>query len=295
MSLDLPRSRAGAHSLIRVVQGSAAYLGGHGIPNPRLEAELIVSHCLQLSRLELYLQFDRPLQEDELGAMRAALRQRAQGTPLAHITGRREFFGLDFEVGPAVLIPRPETELLVELALRATAPEQPLRVADLGCGSGCVGISIAHRRPRALVDLVDLSTEAVVIAKGNVSRHDLQERVEAVVGNWAEPLTGRGPYDLVVSNPPYVTESEWAALDRGVREHEPRSALLGGGDGLLCYRELMPQAARLLRAGGVLLLECDHRRVAGVEGISRSTWPSASIEIHRDLSGRERVLEVRLG
>jgi len=295
LSLDPPPSRTRSRSLLEIVRRSATYLAGHGIPNPRLEAELIISHCLNLSRLQLYLQFDSPLQEDELGAIRPLLRQRAQGEPLAHITGRREFFGLDFEVGPEVLIPRPETELLVELALVATPPGMPARIADLGCGSGCIGISVAHRRRSAQVDMVDLSEDAVAIAKRNVIRHDLQGPVDILVGTWAEPLVGRGPYDLVVSNPPYVTESEWADLDPGVRRHEPRLALVGGEDGLLCYRQLIPQAKLLLGTRGLLLLECDPRRISAVEAIARESLPVTSTDIHRDLSGRDRVLAVRLG
>ncbi len=294
MSLDPSPSESRSRSLLEIVRRSATYLGGHGVANPRLEAELLIGHCLNLSRLELYLQFDRPLQEVELSAIRPVLHRRAAGAPLAHISGRREFYGLDFEVGQSVLIPRPETELLVELALQAVAGPLPTRIADLGCGSGCLGIAIAHHRPGALVDLVDLSEDAATIARRNVAHHGLQDRVRVWVGNWAEPLSGRGPYDLIVSNPPYVTGSEWAELDPGVRGHEPRLALLGGEDGLMSYRQLLPQAARVLRPHGVVLLECDQRRISAVRGLARDAWPAALTGVHRDLSGRERVLEVRL-
>ena len=287
-------SEAARPTLLSILRQSTGYLEGAGLDQPRLEAELLLAHCLGVSRLDLYLQFERLLLASELGRIRPLLRSRARGRPLAYITGRKEFFGLDFEVGDGVLVPRPETELLVELAVAAAGTAAPIRCADLGCGSGCVGIAIATRLPEALVDAVDRDAIAVELSRRNAIGNGVQGRLTVLQGSWAAPLRDRGPYQLIISNPPYVTSAEWADLSPGVRDYEPKMALDGGSDGLDSYRELLPGVAAIAAPGAAILLEGDPRRMAALDRLCSDLWPRSERRVHHDLSGRERVLEVRL-
>ena len=278
-----------------VLRRAAGYLTEAGSPTARLDAELLVGQALGLSRLELYLQFERPMAETELAQARALVRRRAGGDPVAYLVGHKEFCGLEFEVSRAVLIPRPESELLVEISRLRLAPRagQP-RCADLGTGSGCVAIAIAARSAAA-VDAVDISPAAVKIARSNAQRLGVSERVPVFQGSWEGPLVELRPYDLVVSNPPYLTSAEADGLAPGVRDQEPRVALDAGPDGLDSYRALIPGLSRLVDPGAVVLLEVDPSRAGEVAGLCAAVWPRATTQVHRDLSGRNRVVEVTIG
>ncbi|HEY6537554.1 MAG TPA: peptide chain release factor N(5)-glutamine methyltransferase [Candidatus Dormibacteraeota bacterium] len=277
---------------MEVLRRSTAYLQGTEIDSPRFEAELLMAAALGVGRLDLYLEFDRPLDEAELERVRGLLRQKVRGSPTAYLLGEREFFGLRFKVGPGALVPRPETELLVELAL-AAVDQGAARCADLGSGTGCIGVTLAVRRPNLVVDAVDLSATAVELTRENIQSHGVGERAFAFAGWWAEPLRGRGPYQLVVSNPPYVTTAEYLTLDRSVRDFEPREALDGGVDGLDCYRQLLPSVGPILAPGATLLLEGDPRRLGEVADLCRLAWPGSTITLKPDLAQRERVVEVQ--
>ena len=279
-------------TLLEVLRRSTRHLAASGSETPRLDAELILAHALGVDRISLYVQFERPLAEEELALIRPLLAARAQGRPMAYLLGRREFFGLDFAVDERVLIPRPESELLVGLAIRLRPDAE--RAADLGCGSGCLGIAMAASLPRLRCDLVELDPGAAAVASQNVAHHNLDERVRVREGSWAEPLEGLGPYQLLVSNPPYVTTSEWERLDRTVRDFEPRRALDGGEDGLGPYRELLPQLPGVAAPGATILLEGDPRRLGSLERLAQELLGGAATLRHLDLAGRERVLEVRL-
>ena len=279
-------------TLLEVLRRSTRHLAASGSETPRLDSELILAHALRVDRISLYVQFERPLAEEELALIRPLLAARAQGRPLAYLLGRREFFGLDFVVDERVLIPRPESELLVELAIRLR-PEAA-RAADLGSGSGCLGIALAANLPRLRCDLVELDPGAAAVARQNIARHNLEERVRIREGSWAEPLDGLGPYQLLLSNPPYVSTSEWERLDRTVRDFEPRRALDGGEDGLRAYRELLPQLPGVTAPGATILLEGDPRRLGSLERLAQELLGGAATLRHLDLAGRERVLEVRL-
>ncbi|MHB1640254.1 MAG: peptide chain release factor N(5)-glutamine methyltransferase [Candidatus Dormibacteria bacterium] len=282
-------------TLLDILRRSTQFLAQASVASPRLDAELILGHVLGLSRIELYLQFERPLLELELSPARELLRRRVAGCPVAYLVGEREFRSLRFQVSAAVLIPRPESELLVELgAARVVEMGGLARVLDLGCGSGCLGISLAKVAPLANVDLVDLSQDAVELAARNADAHEVRDRVWIHQGSWADPVRERGPYDLVLTNPPYVTTAEWEDLDRGVRDFEPRLALDGGPDGLTSYRELFPALAGMVGPGALILLEGDPRRLGQVAELAAVTWPTAQAVVHRDLSHQDRVLEVRL-
>jgi release factor glutamine methyltransferase len=279
--------------LIDVVRLSTRHLAERGSESPRLDAELLAAHALGLRRLDLYLQFDRPLDEEELAPIRGLLRRRAAGEPIAYILGEREFYGRSFTVSPAVLIPRPETELVVERALGLLAPRGHALVADLGTGSGCIAVTLACELPAVDIVGVDISVEALDVARGNARRHGVEERVRLERGAWWEPLEGV-EVDVLVSNPPYVTDSEMVTLMRDVRDHEPRDALAAGEDGLHAYRALLADAPRHLRSGGAVILEIAPQRRDGVVELIRGVWPAAAVEVHADLAGLPRCVEARV-
>jgi release factor glutamine methyltransferase len=282
-------------TLLEILRGSTDYLTRAGVQSARLEAEILLAHVLGVGRLDLYLQFERPLTEPDLTELRSLLRRRVQGTPVAYLTGEREFFGLRFSVREGVLIPRPESELVVELALaRLAAKDGPTVAADVGTGSGCIGIAIAVRALSTRVDAVDISGTAVQVARSNAVQLGVSERVTVIQGSWGRPLKGRGPYNLIVSNPPYVSTAELADLEPGVRDFEPILALDASRDGLAPYRELLVELPELPAADATILLEVDPRRAGAVAKLASENWPSAELKLHRDLSGRDRVLEVAL-
>jgi release factor glutamine methyltransferase len=291
MASTSPGGPDGARTVLDVVRLSTTYLSEHGSDSARLDSELLVAHALGIERLGVYLQYDRPLADHDLDTIRTLLRRRGRGEPIAHLTGRREFYGRSFRVTPAVLIPRPETETLVERALKV-AREQggELRIADLGTGSGCLACTLAAELPGATVIASDLSAAALAVAAENAEALGVAGRVLFVEGGWAEGLVAG--LDLVVSNPPYVTSAEMEELPRDVT-FEPRLALDGGADGLDAYRDLLLAAAE--RAPGVcwMGLEVDSRRAAAVTELARGIWPEAGIVIVQDLAHRPRVVEIR--
>jgi release factor glutamine methyltransferase len=291
MASTSPGGPDGARTVLDVVRLSTSYLSEHGSDSARLDSELLMAHALGIERLGVYLQYDRPLDDHELDTIRTLLRRRGRGEPIAHLTGRREFYGRSFRVTPAVLIPRPETETLVERAIKV-AREQggDLRIADLGTGSGCLACTLAAELPGATVIASDLSAAALAVAAENAEALGVAGRVLFVEGSWTEGLVA--DLDLVVSNPPYVTSAEMEELPRDVT-FEPRLALDGGADGLDAYRDLLPAVAE--RAPGVCWvgLEVDSRRADAVAELSRGIWPEAAIVIVDDLSRRPRVVEIR--
>jgi release factor glutamine methyltransferase len=264
---------------------------------PRLEAEVLLAHVLETSRAVLIAHHERPLTPAQLDQYQALVRRRAANYPLPYLTGRIEFYGLEFEVTPDVLIPRPETETLVDLALR----RRPARVVDVGTGSGCIAVSLAVHLPEVTVYAVDVSPAALAIARRNAERHGVAERVRLLAGDLLGPLPG--PLDLIVSNPPYVPTDERAALPASVRDHEPRLALDGGPDGLALVRRLLAQAPAVLRnpapvtgcPGGGLLIEIGANQGEAASRLARAFFPHATVRVHPDLAGRDRVLEVQMG
>lgn len=281
---------------MEVVRLSTGYLASHGSSSPRLDAELLAAQALNLRRLDVYLQFDRPLEEEQLGAIRELVRRRGDGEPVAHITGEREFHGRAFRVTPDVLIPRPETETLVGLAIAEAQRRAPggdgLRIADIATGSGCIAVTLAAELPGARVTATDVSEVALSVARVNATRHQVADRVEPVLGSWCAPLAGRG-FDIVVANPPYIPTAELAELERDVRDHEPRLSLDGGTDGLDAYRGLLPSIATVLADGGWSALEIDVRAAAAVAELAiRALGPGTVTQTHHDLTDRARVVSL---
>ncbi|MGA8415333.1 MAG: peptide chain release factor N(5)-glutamine methyltransferase [Candidatus Dormiibacterota bacterium] len=278
-------------TLIDVLRLSTTYLGDHGSSSARLDSELLCAQALGLRRLDLYLQFDRPLDAEELTSIRELVRRRGRGEPVAYITGTREFYGRPFTVTPDVLVPRPDTETLVERAttfLRAR-PGAELRVADLGTGSGCIAITVAAEIPGMQVVATDVSPAALEVARANAA--ELGVDVSFMECSWADGLDGR--FDLIVSNPPYVTTEELEAVDRDVRDFEPRGALLGGDDGLDAYRALLTSVRDNVTTAR-LMLEVDPRHAQGVAALVSATLAGAVTSEVPDLTGRTRVLDVEM-
>lgn len=272
-------------TVLKVLQWTAGYFRERGIEGGRLDAELLLSDTLKLDRVGLYLNYDRPLSALELETFRAAVGRRAKREPLQYIRGEAEFWSLPFTVSPAVLIPRPDTEVLVEEALKRISGT--CRVLDVGTGSGAIAIAIADERPEAKVEAVDLSPEALTVARGNAERNGVADRVALRQGDLRQ-LTG-ADYDLVVSNPPYIPSADLAGLMPEVREFEPLLALDGGKDGLYAYRLLAAQAATLLKPGGWLLLEVGIGQAEAVAGLMQ-TAGLVEIFTRADYAGVARVV-----
>lgn len=270
------------------------YLTEKADEHPRLSAEWLLSAATGLSRVELYAYHDRPLSMEERSTLRDGVRRRATGEPLQYVTGEVAFRHVVMKIRPGVLIPRPETEVLVDVALEAISGVQSPRVADPCTGSGCVALSIAQERPGSLVWATDLSPAAVDIAAENARRLGLADSVTIIRGDLLSPLPEAlvGSLDLVVSNPPYIPSQRVPELPVEVAGFEPRLALDGGPDGLDVFRRLAADAAGWLRPGGALVLELDETRVrtAAEEAVQ---WYE-EVRVVRDLAGRDRILAARL-
>ncbi len=269
-----------------------AFLARKTIGEARLEAELLVGHALGLDRLQLFMQLDRPVGAREIDAARDLLVRRGRREPVAYITGRREFYGRSFRVGPGVLIPRPETELLVDRARELAKGRGPITIGDFGTGSGCLAITLALEIPDAKVVAFEISPAAVLCARANADA--LAAPVEIVEGEGFTRLDQRAAggerFDVLVSNPPYVLAEERASLAPEVREHEPALALFAPpGNPDHYVRELCARARRVLAPGGALLVELGAKQGPRALAIAREAGLSA--ETRRDLAGIERVLE----
>ena len=265
-------------------------LGSAGVESPRLEAELLMAHALGWPRLRLLAHLQDRLATGTLEKFEHLTERRAGGEPLQYITGEWEFYGLSFRVSPAVLIPRPETEILVETALMlASRANAPLRFADVGTGSGCIAVALAHEFPRANGLATDVSAHALALARENAIRHGTEERVAFVRCDLLECCPVRPLFDLILSNPPYVAASAAADLPGTVRNYEPPLALFGGESGIETYRRLLPQAAMRLYPSGSMLLEVGAGQAEQVAGIASSCGLTLN-KIIEDLQGIPRCL-----
>jgi len=263
-----------------------------GFSSPRLDAELLLAESLELDRVGLYMDYFRPLIEEELAAFRALVKRRLSGEPVAYILGRREFWSLTLDVDPRVLIPRPDTELLVELGLKRMAALEAPRVLDLGTGSGAVAIVMAHERSDARVTATDVSADALEVATRNAERHEVS--IEFLEGSLFEPVASKGlRFDLVLSNPPYVAESDLSQVDPHVLAFEPHEALLAGPDGLDVIRPLVAGATDVVVPGGFLIVEMAPDQTEMVAGLLNEDGRWDDVSIRRDLAGRQRCVEAR--
>jgi release factor glutamine methyltransferase len=277
-------------ALAEVLRRSTQYLEDRGSPTARLDAELLLAHGLGVSRIELYTGHDRPLSESELEVCRELVRRRGDREPVAYIVGTRGFRHLDLKVDSCVLVPRPETELVVDRCLELLRGVEQPAVLDVGTGSGAIALAIASELPAARVTATDISPAALDVAWANAVALGLA--VEVRRGDLLDGLDDRR-FDLIVSNPPYVSEQEIEDLEPEVAVHEPRLATVAG-DGLDAYRRLLPDAREHLAEGGWLVLECGAGQAAWLSGeLGRLGY--GSIDIARDLAGTERVVSARWG
>ena len=281
----------GSWTVRHVLDWTAGHLAQAGSDSGRLDAELLLCHALGgLERIRLYMDPDRPLSQAERDTYRELVRARAAGTPVAHLLGEREFWSLPLRVTADTLIPRPDTEALVEQALTHLPDDEPRRVLDLGTGSGCIAAALAHERPEASVDAVEASAAAAAVAQDNMERLGLSERVRVLTGEWFAPVAD-ATYDLMVSNPPYVRADD-PHLDQGDVAAEPRTALTAGADGLDAYRQLIPAAGAHLAPGGWLLLEIGWDQGEAVRDLLTQAG-FEEVAIRPDYGGRDRVAEAR--
>ena len=258
----------------------------HGVSSPRLNAEVLLSHVLSVEKAYLYTHDERELTDDEAQRLEEAVYERVSGVPVQYIIGRQEFFGRYFAVNPTVLIPRPETELLVE-SLIDLHPADGSRIIDVGTGSGCIGITLALELPESHVTLSDVSFEALQTARANAA--NLGANVGIACMDLLEAASG--PFDFILSNPPYVSRAETSRLQREVREHEPHVALFAEDDGLSAYRQLIPSAGRLLRPGGYLLMEIGFGLEERVLSLFNDSWER--LPTGADLQGIPRIVGAR--
>lgn len=274
-------------TLAEVLQRSQDWLAARGVPSPRREAELLAQAALGLDRLQLVLQRERPLEAAERDAIRALVQRRGAREPLAWILGRVGFHDIDLQMRPGVLVPRPDTEALVEAALRRIPADAALFLADVGCGSGAIGLAVAAARPGVKVYAIDLSEEALALTRENVARLGLQARVAVLRGDLLAAIPPQRPVDLVLSNPPYIPSAQIEGLEPEVARFEPRRALDGGEDGLAVYRRLLPQVRARARLG--VLLEIGHDQGPAVAALARQQGLE-EVRVEPDLARRDRVV-----
>ncbi len=280
-------------TVLEAIHRSADFLARKGVDSPRLQAELLLAHVLALPRLRLYLDFERWLSDEETARLRELVRRRGNREPLQHLLGSASFCGLEIKVSRHVLIPRPETESLAELAwewLQSVAADQPApRVLDFGTGSGCLAITLAVKCPTARVTALDISPAALDVARENARRHGVTGRVEFVEGDGFAALRPDATFDLIVANPPYVPSAEIETLQPEVRDGDPRMALDGGPDGLVCIRQIAVVAPHHLRSGGRLMLEFGDGQDGAVRALFEGKfWNEPALG--NDLAGQPRIL-----
>ena len=270
-----------------ILKWSEQYFGSHGAETPRLDAEVLLSYLLGQKRIFLYVHFDQPLTAEELARYREMVKRRAAGEPVAYICGEKEFMVLTFKVTPAVLVPRPDTETLVEAVIERLKGKEGARIADVCTGSGAIALALAHYLPESSIVATEISADAVSIAKENAESLGLSERVVFCEGDLLAPLSGE-TFDAIVSNPPYIPSVEIAGLPREVRA-EPIIALDGGADGLDFYRRLVHESTALLKDGGFLAVECGDTQAGAVAEMAVTGGFGRTGIVH-DLADKERVV-----
>lgn len=276
----------------KVLDWTVGHLKQHGSESARLDAEILLAHARGCRRIQLYTEFDAPLSPEERTRMRDLVKRRAKLEPVAYLVGFREFFGLNFEVEPGILIPRPDTESLVVTALEIASELPSANILDVCTGTGCVPIAIAANCSSAVLTAIELDEAVCQVAQRNIEKHKMQERVTLLQGDLFEPLTEDTRFDIITANPPYVTDEEMATLQADVR-HEPQLALRGGPDGLNLVRKLIAGAGSWLVPGGALLLEIGEKQSEAVIELFNSAGNFETAQIVKDLGGHSRVVWAR--
>jgi release factor glutamine methyltransferase len=275
-------------TVLKILRWTADYFRGKGIESARLDAELLLSATLAMDRVTLYVNFERPLNADELSRYREKVQRRASREPIQYILAETEFWSLPFNVNPAVLIPRADTEVLVEEVLKKM--DGCCSVLDIGTGSGAIAIALAHEMPEIYVTAIDCSEAALEVARGNARRNGVEDRVACLAGDLKS--LPAGPFDVIVSNPPYIPSRDWEQLMPEVRDHEPRLALDGGDDGLEAYRRIAVQAVQVLSPDGWLLVEVGIGQATVVSALFRAAGLT-DVTQRDDYAGIPRVVTGR--
>jgi release factor glutamine methyltransferase len=270
-----------------VLNWTRGYFEDAGIVQSRLEAEILLAHALDVDRLHLYLAPDKPLTSDERSRYRVIVKQRHSGTPLQHVIGEVSFYGLRFRVSRDALIPRGETEELLDQVIKRAPRDRDVRCLDLGTGTGVIAVCMARYLPKAHVTAVDISPAALAIAQGNAALNEVAERIEFVESDWFSNI--EGAFDFIASNPPYIRTDELNVLAAEIRDHEPAVALDGGADGLEKIRSIASQLDLHLRPDGVVLMEIGYAQGASVKQVLESAG-LVDVSIERDMSGKDRFV-----
>jgi release factor glutamine methyltransferase len=281
-------------TVLEGIQKSTEFLAQKEIDSPRLQAELLLAHVLKLPRMKLYLNFERALTDAETATYRELVKRRSQHEPLQHITGSTSFCGLEIAVNRHVLVPRPETEILAEAgwSYLSTLNSQPSTVLDFGTGSGCIAIALAAKCLNANVTALDVSPEALDVAKQNAAKNNFSDKIQFLQGDGFAALPKEIQFDLIISNPPYIPTAEIATLEPEVRDFDPRGALDGGADGLDFYRRFALEARKFLKPAGKIMLEFGDGQADSIRNIfEQQKWIVEAIR--EDYTQRQRILIAR--
>jgi len=286
-----------AWTIQKLLKWVTEYLAAKGIESPRLSAELLLSHVLELKRIELYTQFNKQVSQHQLDKLHDLVKRAGLNEPIAYLTGKTEFYSLELEITADCMIPRPETELLVQRAIEYLRTRSGVQyVCDLCTGSGCIAVAIAKNYPDARVIATDISAAALEVAARNVEKHRLNERVRLLCGDLFEPIIKQldvNQFDLIVCNPPYVSTAEYEKLDKNVKDYEPEFALLAGADGMDVYRKIFEKVDGFLRPGTALMLEIGYAQGPAVKEMLEQTGAFAEIKIEKDFHDNDRIVIAR--
>jgi len=296
-----PKSTDLEWTIIKLLKWTTSYFESRDIDSPRIEAEILLAHALQLKRIDLYLQYDQPLSSNELSRFKDFIKRRINREPVAYIVGSKEFWSMDFLVTKDVLIPRPETEFLVETAVNLLPQDSasnpiltPRRILELGTGSGAVILAIASMRPGHLFFASDRKASAVKLAKQNATQHGLNRKISFICASWFGPFKDKKPlFDMIVSNPPYIPSRVIGRLQPEIVKYEPISAIDGGEDGLLCLRHIINNAHLYLQQKGYLLLELGHDQRNDVQKIVDQCAKYENVLYTKDYSEYDRVVQMQ--
>lgn len=271
-----------------ILKWTGQYFAEKGVESPRLDAEVLLSHVLGKERIYLYVHFDEPLQADEIARYKDMIKKRALRMPVAYIIGYKEFMGLEFTVSPAVLIPRPDTEILVEAVIERLKEKESVNFVDIGTGSGAIVLSLLANLPQAVGSTVDISEAAIEVAKGNAEKFGVTSRVSFFHGDVYSSVKDQ-LFDAIISNPPYIPDADIEGLQPEVKR-EPHGALAGGTDGLDFYRKLVHEGVNLLKTGGFMAFEVGIHQAAAVAKLAEAFAELGEVSIVKDYGGIERVV-----